>query len=68
MKKHKLRTDFLFPERSFVTGFGSILNIAGEPNKFNASETAEEADIKAIKSDWEIVGQDFKLALKKLLK
>jgi len=45
------RTDFLFPKRSFWTGFSSVLSIFGEPNKFNTSKSGEEADYKALKSD-----------------
>jgi hypothetical protein len=59
MVENLKRTDFLFPRRSFWTGFSSILNIFGDPYKFNSSKTPEEADLKAIKSDWEMVGEDF---------
>jgi len=54
------RTDFLFPKRRFWTGFSNVLSIFGEPNKFNTSKSGEEADYKALKSDWEMVGQDIR--------
>ncbi|MEP2689171.1 hypothetical protein [Maribacter dokdonensis] len=54
------KTDFLFPRRSFWTGFSSVLSIFGETNKFNTSKSGEEADYKALKSDWEMIGQDIR--------
>ncbi len=54
------RTDFLFPKRNFWTGFSSVLNIFGEDKKFNTSKSGEEADYKALKSDWDMIGEDFK--------
>ncbi|MEQ1733108.1 MAG: hypothetical protein ABL940_05510 [Bacteroidia bacterium] len=63
MNEIKKRTDFLFPKRNFWSGFSSVLNIYGNPNKFNSSKTGEEADCKAIKSDWEMIGEDFKYAI-----
>jgi len=62
------RTDFLFPKRDFWTGFSSILSISGDENKFNTSKSGEEADMKAIKSDWEMIGQDIRNAFSDLTK
>lgn len=59
------RTDFLFPKRNFLTGFSSILSLFGEQNKFNTSKSGQEADIKAIKSDWEMIGEDIKSSMSK---
>ncbi len=56
-----IRTDFLFPKRNFWTGFSSVLGIFGESNIFNTSKSGEEADYKALKSDWEMIGEDFKI-------
>jgi hypothetical protein len=60
------RTDFLLPKRSFWTGFSSIFNIFGAPNKFNSSRSGKEADKKAIWNDWEMIGQDFKKAFSEI--
>lgn len=65
--KTEIRTDFLIPKRGFFTGFSSTFSVAGETANFNRSNTGEEADYKAIKSDWEMIGQDFKKAIKKLI-
>lgn len=58
MTNTEKRTDFLFPKRSFWKGFSSVLNIFGNQNKFNSSKSGQEADYNALKSDWEMIGQD----------
>lgn len=57
------RTDFLFKRRGFFTGFSSVLSIAGDKNKFNTSKSGKEADKKAIRSDWEMIGNDIRKTL-----
>jgi len=52
------RTDFLAPKSSFLTGMGSILNIAGSYYDYNYSKSNAEDDFKAIKSDWQMIGND----------
>ncbi len=54
------RTDYLFPKRSFWSGVSSILSIFGDSNKFNISKSGEESDYEALKSDWEMIGQDIR--------
>jgi hypothetical protein len=72
MKKiKKYRSDFLFVTPSFLVGAGSVLNIAGNYFKFNYSSTDEQADAKAIESDWGVIGIDIETAtneIGKLLK
>lgn len=57
------RTDFLFPKRGFFTGLSSILDIFSVDKKVNTSKSGEEADAKALKSDWEMIGKDFEKSL-----
>jgi len=57
-------TDFLTPRSSVVTGMGTLLNLAGAYYVYNISPTPEEADRRALASDWEIVGQDFRHVLR----
>ena len=59
---------------SFIMGMGSIMNIAGNyydipryryrnrsrNRKIMSDTEAFEYDMKALQSDWEIIGQDFK--------
>lgn len=57
------RTDFLFPKRNFLTGFSNVLNLFAAGSKFNTSQDSSEADFKAIKTDWDMVGQDFRKSM-----
>jgi hypothetical protein len=63
--EHKACTDLLFAESSFLTGAASAINIAGNFYQFNSSATEVEADHKAIKCDWAMVGQDLRIACEK---
>lgn len=67
MNDTERRTDFLFPKRSFLSGFSSILSIFGEEKKFNTSKSGKEADFKALKSDWEMIGQDLRDSMSKII-
>lgn len=56
------RSDFLFPDTDFVTGMGSVLNIAGSYFEFATSKSENIADLKALRSDWGVTGQDVEAA------
>jgi hypothetical protein len=60
MKKRsiKYKTDHLLPKNNFWVGLGSILNIAGSYFDYNYSKSGYEADLKALMSDWENIGED----------
>lgn len=70
MKKiyRKYRTDFLFPNSSFITGMGSVFDLTGNYYSFNTSKTPEQADFKAIESDWGVVGDDIKKSVDEMKK
>ena len=55
----RIKTDFLTATPSFLTGMGSVLNVAGNYPEFNVSDSPDEADALALESDWKMVGQDF---------
>ena len=57
-RRVKYRTDFLLPKNSFFTGMGSVLNLAGSYFEYNYSNSAQEADLKSLYSDWKNVGDD----------
>ena len=59
-------TTFLFPKTSFIVGMGSIFNIQGNYFLFNTSDSPEEADAKAIESDWGVTGQDIEEVIEKV--
>lgn len=62
MKKRNIRykTDYLLPKNNFWVGMGSILNIAGSYFEYNYSKSDNEADLKALTSDWDNVGEDIR--------
>lgn len=62
MKKRNIRykTDYLLPKNNFWVGMGSILNLAGSYFEYNYSKSESEADLKALTSDWENVGEDIR--------
>jgi len=62
----KWRTVFLFPMPSALSGIARILDIGCTYNAYNHSDSPEEADWKAIYSDWAIVGQDLVSAAREI--
>ena len=55
---NKVKSDFLFAQPSFASGAARVFDLFGQFDEYNRSETPEEADAKAIASDWMVVGQD----------
>jgi hypothetical protein len=53
-----IKSDFLFAQPSFASGAARVLDLWGELDDYNRSETSLEADAKAIAADWFIIGQD----------
>ncbi|MBC8182969.1 hypothetical protein H8E88_17840 [candidate division KSB1 bacterium] len=64
----KIKTDFLFSTPSFLGGAGSVFNIGGNYFHYNISRSGLQADLKALKSDWRIVGQDIRNAKREIKK
>ncbi|MGL4608379.1 MAG: hypothetical protein ACRCYY_01660, partial [Trueperaceae bacterium] len=54
------RTDLLYATPSFWSGAARVLDLFGVFDRYNQSQSPEEADAKAIASDWIMVGQDLK--------
>lgn len=52
------QTDFLFANPAFAGGAASIFSVGGLQPNYNQSDTPNEADAKAIRSDWAITGED----------
>ena len=61
----KVCTDFLFADSSFLTGAATIGNLPGNFYQFNSSETETEADLKAIRCDWKMIGRDLEIVFSK---
>lgn len=59
-EERDVRTDFLVARPSFWSGVGRVLDLWGKFDSYNVSEAAEEADMRALYSDWRMVGQDIR--------
>lgn len=57
-----MKTDFLFTQPSFRSGFASVIDIEGKVF-YNDSENERVADCRALRSDWEMVGKDLRKAI-----
>ena len=62
------RTDFVFASPSFLTGAGRVMDLGAalEHDNYNMSATPEEADARAIASDWQVVGRDLGQAIERV--
>ncbi len=49
-------SDYLFARPSFLEGMARALDIGNTLQEYNSSPSPEEADVRAIGSDWESVG------------
>jgi hypothetical protein len=59
----KVKSDFLFAQPSFASGAARVLDMWGQFDDYNRTETTLEADARAIAADWLIVGQDLSDAI-----
>jgi hypothetical protein len=51
-------TDFLFARPSILEGIGRNIDLFGILNTYNFSRTGEEADLKALRNDWQALYND----------
>ena len=58
-------TDFLTPTPTFWVGAGSVFALGGNYFQYNTSRTPLEADERALRSDWEMTGQDLQDAARR---
>ena len=68
MGKYDEDTGFLFAHPGFLQGFATVLDLGGTLIEYNISRTPQEADVRAIASDWAITGKDIQTAIKNLVK
>ncbi len=52
-----MRPDFLFATPSWLTGAARSLDVAGQFDEYNDSKTVQDADARALFSDWRAVGE-----------
>lgn len=62
------RTDFLFARPSFIEGMARVLDLGDTLTEYNESLTGSQADLIALRSDWEMVGQDLRTAVETVRK
>jgi hypothetical protein len=55
-------SDFLFAQPSKVSGLARFFDFAGAFDAYNGSATPDEADAKAMHSDWAVVGDSIRSA------
>ena len=65
MGNYKLNDDtcFLFADSNFVTGVATALDIGGTLIVYNESRNPQEADARALASDWYVTGRDLARAM-----
>ncbi len=68
MSNYEGETCFLFASPSFMQGMASAVDIGGTLVVYNESRTIQEADARAIGSDWAMVGKDIRAAVQSLAK
>lgn len=56
----------LFARPSFLTGVARMLDPVGALNQFNTSPSDEAADRRALRSDWDAVGDDIRMAMEEI--
>lgn len=59
-------TGFLFASPSFLAGWAAVLDVAGTLNVYNESKSGQEADARALASDWAVIGKDILKAAEQL--
>lgn len=60
---NKIKSDFLVSTPSFASGAGRLLDWYGLYDSYNVSRSGQDADAKAIFSDWRVVGEDINDAM-----
>lgn len=65
-RKRRYFTSFLYSTPSFLSGAGSVMNLAGNFYDYNTFDSGSEADRLAIENDFSMVGQDLSDVLENL--
>lgn len=58
-----MKTLFLCANSSWLHGAARVLDLGGTFDAYNSSESSDEADAKALSSDWSIMGEDLQGAI-----
>ncbi len=57
------RSSLVYARPSFLRGIARIFDVTGSLNEYNTSPTSEQADYRALESDWRVVGEDIQEAM-----
>jgi hypothetical protein len=67
MGRYAEDSGFLFAHPSFLQGVIAAIDLGATHVEYNTSWTIQEADARAIASDWAITGKDIKAAIQDLV-
>jgi hypothetical protein len=59
-------SDFLFAVPSWLSGAARSLDLAGQFDEYNDSQTTQAADAKALFCDWRVIGESLLEAVRTL--
>src|SRR6218665_1851258 len=65
-KRKRLIESFLFFTPSFLSGAGSVVNLAGASHRLNSYDFGFETDRAAIENDFRMIGQDISDAFEEI--
>jgi hypothetical protein len=68
MEKITDDSGFLFADQSFIGGAATTIDIGGTLVVYNVSRDGDDADFRALASDWAITGKDIKRSVEKFKK
>jgi hypothetical protein len=61
-----IKTFRLFAQPSFLSGAARLVDLGGVFDKYSQSQTEQQADSRALASDWTSVGNDLSAALQQM--
>ena len=59
-------TSILFARPSFIEGVARCLDVGNTLTNYNASESGQLADLRALTADWSAIGFDFHVAIERV--
>ena len=61
---HRIHTSSVLGARpSFLEGIARVVDIGNTLQTYNDSDSEQEADTKALRHDWQIVGEDIRQSI-----
>jgi hypothetical protein len=54
---------YLFARPSLLEGMGRVLDLGGTLNTYSKSRSATAADSRAMRSDWQAIGDDLRVVM-----